>query len=107
MTAVALPGRSLLRRRRSAEASGSRPPRERGDRTRSFLLTLIAVVTVAAFLSPMLRSISYATKTANQISQAHSPVYPADPATFSYQGQDLPIYNVPLPDGSVRQLALL
>jgi len=59
MTAVALPGRSLLRRRRVAAASGgSRPPRERGDSTRSFLLTLIAVLTVAAFLSTMLRSMS-------------------------------------------------
>jgi multiple sugar transport system permease protein len=108
MTAVALPGRSLFRRRRVAAASGgSRPPRERGDSTRSFLLTLIAVLTVAAFLSPMLRSMSYATKTANQISQAHSPLYPADAATFSYQGQNLPIYNVPMPDDTVRQLALL
>jgi len=104
MTALALP-RGLVRRRNVA--AGSRPPRERGDGTRSFLLTLIAVVTVAAFLSPMLRSMSYATKTAGQISQAHSPIYPADPATFSYQGKDLPIYNVPLPDGTTRQLALL
>ena len=107
MTAIAFPGRGLLRRRGTTTVTGSRPPRERGDSTRSFLVTLIAVVTVAAFLSPLLRSVSYATKTADQIGQAHSPIYPADPATFSYQGQDLPVYNVPMPDGSVRQLALL
>jgi multiple sugar transport system permease protein len=107
MTAIALSGRGLLRRRRAAVAGGSRPPRERGDSARSFLWTLIAVVAVAAFLSPMLRSITYATKTADQISQAHSPVYPADPVLFSYQGQDLTVYNVPMPDGTTRQLALL
>ena len=107
MTAIALSGRGLLRRRRAAVAGGSRPPRERGDSARSFLWTLIAVVAVAAFLSPMLRSITYATKTADQISQAHSPVYPADAMRFSYQGQDLTVYNVPMPDGTTRQLALL
>ena len=41
-----------------AATPASRPPRERGDRTTSFLLTLIAVVALAAFLSPMLRSVT-------------------------------------------------
>jgi multiple sugar transport system permease protein len=105
VTAISVANRGIVGRKRSAP--GSRPPRERGDTARSFLITLIAVVTVAAFLSPMLRSMSYATKTAAQISQAHSPVYPADPQTFAYQGKDLTVYNVPMPDGTTRQLALL
>jgi multiple sugar transport system permease protein len=85
---------------------GSRPPRERGDRSRSFLLTLIAVVVLAAFLSPMLRSVAYALKSTDQITQDGSPVYPADPLTFSYQGEELPILLVPI-DGVIRQMALL
>ncbi|HEY7702222.1 MAG TPA: carbohydrate ABC transporter permease, partial [Candidatus Limnocylindrales bacterium] len=105
MTAFSVAGRGLMGRRLRA-APGSRPPRERGDGAKSFLLTLIAVVAVAAFLSPMLRSISYSLKSVEQITQAHSPLYPADPVTFTYQGEDLPILNVPLPDGSTRQLAL-
>jgi multiple sugar transport system permease protein len=105
MTAVSVAGRGLVGRRAKA-AAGSRPPRERGDSTRRFLVTLIAVVAVAAFLSPMLRSISYSVKSIEQITQAHSPIYPADPVTLSYQGEDLPIMNVPLPDGTTRQLAL-
>ena len=36
--------------RRAAAVEGSRQPRERGDTSRSFLLTLIAVLAVAAFL---------------------------------------------------------
>ena len=105
MTAFSVAGRGLVGRR-TKTAAGSRPPRERGDTTRSFLVTLIAVIAVAAFLSPMLRSISYSLKSTEQITQAHSPLYPADPVTFPYQGEDLQIFNVPLPDGSVKQLAL-
>ena len=107
MTAVSIAGRGIFRRRGARVAAGSRPPRERGDSSRSFLWTLIAVLIVAAFLSPMLRSMSYSLKSLDQITQAHSPLYPADPVTVSYKGEDLPLMNVPLPDGTTRQLALL
>jgi multiple sugar transport system permease protein len=94
-------------RRRTRVAADRRQPRERGDRNRSFLVTLIAVLAIAAFLSPMLRSVTYALKSTDQITQAHTPLYPADPVTFSYQGKELPILIVPLPDGTTRELALL
>ena len=58
-------------------------------------MTLIAVLAVAAFLSPMLRSFMYAIKSTDQISQAGTPVYPADPVTFEYQGEELPILGKP------------
>jgi len=106
MTAISRQRVGLFGRGRARSAAGSRPPRERGDATRSFVLTLIAVVTVAAFLSPMLRSIAYALKSTDQITQAGTPAYPADPVTFSYQGQNLPLLLVPLPDGTTRTLAL-
>ena len=107
MTANPIAGRWTLRRSRVRSAGGSRPPRERGDSSRSFLITLIAVLALAAFLSPLLRTLAYSVKSIDQITQAHSPLYPADPVTFAHDGQDLPILNVPLPDGTVRQLALL
>ena len=78
-----VPSAQPLRRRTPATCPG-RPPK-------SFLVTLIAVVVLAAFLSPMLRSVSYALKSTDQITQDGSPLYPADPVTFSYQGKDLPI----------------
>jgi multiple sugar transport system permease protein len=106
VTWLAVP-RGVLRRGGARAASGSRPPRERGDTSRSFLITLIAVLALAAFLAPMLRSVAYSVKSLNQITQAHSPLYPADPVTFQHDGEALPIMNVPMPDGSVRQLALL
>ena len=71
MTAVSIAGRGILRRRGAGAAAGSRPPRERGDATRSFLFTLIAVGAVAAFLSPMLRSVSYSLKSLDQITVPH------------------------------------
>jgi multiple sugar transport system permease protein len=94
----------LFRRRGRAE---SRRPRERGDRTRSFLITLIAVLALAAFLSPLLRAATFAVKSTDQISQPGSPIYPADPAKFEFDGKTLDVYNVPLADGSTPQLALL
>ena len=101
-----LTARPRLFGRRRTEVSGSRPPRERGDSTRSFVLTLIAIAALALFLSPMLRSVVYAVKSTDQITQAGTPLWPADPVTFSYQGKELPLLLVPLPDGSTRQLAL-
>jgi len=94
------------RRFRATRVTGASRPKVRGDGRRSFLITLIAVLTVAAFLSPMLRSAMYAIKSTDQISQAGTPIYPADPVTFTYQGKELPILRVPI-DGSVRELALL
>lgn len=106
MTELSIPRRGFFRRRARA-AAGSRPPHERGDTGRSFLVTLIAVLLLAAFLSPMLRSVAYSVKSLSQITAAHAPLYPADPVTFAYQGEDLTVMNVPMPDGTIRQLALL
>jgi multiple sugar transport system permease protein len=93
-------------RGRSAARAGSRPPRERGDTRRSFLLTFIAIVALAAFLSPLLRSATVAIKNQDQLTLAGSPLYPADPATIEYQGENLELFQVPI-DGTVRELALL
>lgn len=87
-------------------AAGSQPPRLRGDATRSFVLTLIAVLALAAFLAPMLRSVAYALKSTDQITQDGTPLWPANPLTFEYEGEDLALLLVPLPDGTTRQLAL-
>ena len=72
----------------------------------SFVWTLIAVCIVAAFLSPLLRSVSFSVKSNDQIQQPGSPLYPADPITFSYQGHELDVYVVPI-DGTTRNLALV
>jgi multiple sugar transport system permease protein len=75
--------------------------------TRSFIVTFLAVVAVAIFLSPLARASLQAVKSPAQASQIGGPLLPSDPATFEYQGKKLEILTVPLPDGTVRDLALL
>jgi multiple sugar transport system permease protein len=91
----------ILGRRRSE--GRTRP----ADRRISFVITFIAVAAVAAFLSPLVRSATLSIKSPEQIADVDSPLYPASPASFTYRGRDFPVYNVPLPDGTTKQLALV
>ena len=82
-------------------------PANRAATLRSFAVTFFAVVVLAAFLSPMLRTVTTALKSTEQITQAGSPLWPADSATFEFEGEVYDIYHVPLPDGSTQDLALV
>ena len=84
-----------------------RKPANRAATVRSFVVTFFAVVVLAAFLSPMLRTVTTALKSTDQITQAGSPLWPADSATFEYEGEVYDVYHVPLPDGTTRDLALV
>lgn len=72
----------------------------------SFLLTFFAVVLIAAFLSPLLRSFALSFQTPEQISQVDAPIWPASPLTFTYNGRDYDVYKVPI-GGTTRELALV
>jgi len=72
----------------------------------SFAVTFFAVVLLAAFLSPLVRAATYSIKSPEQISQVDSPIYPADPLQFTYQGRDYDVYQVPI-EGTTRSLALV
>jgi len=84
----------------------NKPRRPGPPPTRSFLVTLIAVLVVAAFLSPFLRSFTLSIKSVDQISQPGAPLWPADQATFAYQGEELDLVLLPM-DGTTRQMAIL
>lgn len=64
----------------------------------SFLLLLI-------FLSPFAFMVFTALKTPQQMTMQGSPAWPALPATFKYEDKELEVYEVPMPDGSTRNLA--
>ena len=86
-------------------------PRERGrfrprEAARSFTVTFVVVVVLAAFLSPMLKSLTLSLATKEQTGQIDSPAYPARPATYDYQGTSYDIYVVPI-DGTTKSLALV
>jgi multiple sugar transport system permease protein len=89
---------------------GSRPrvrPRSARDAARTFTVTFIAVVVLAAFLSPLVRSFSLSIKSPEQVAQVDGPLYPASPAKFTYKGRAYDVYQVPLPSGTTRDLALV
>jgi hypothetical protein len=73
---------------------------------RSFAVTVLRVVGVAAFLSPLVRSSRCRSRAPNRSRPSTRPSVAVSPLTFTYKDRDYPIYNVPLPDGTTKQLAL-
>jgi multiple sugar transport system permease protein len=76
-----------------------------GRAGRSILITAVAAIILAAFLSPMLRSAMTALKSQQQMTALGAPIWPADPATIEVDGKSYDIYRVPI-DGEIRDLAL-
>src|SRR5215475_10730143 len=66
------------------------------------ILSTICII----YCAPYVYLLTTSLKSAGQLSEPTSPFLPSDPQTFNYQGQDLPLYNVPI-DGQNRVLALL
>ena len=73
----------------------------------SFTITFIAVIAVAAFLSPLLRSFTVSIKNPDQNSQVDGPLLPSTAESFTYRGRQFNVYKVPFPDGVTRELALV
>ncbi|HEY7737130.1 MAG TPA: carbohydrate ABC transporter permease [Candidatus Limnocylindrales bacterium] len=69
-------------------------------------MTLLAIAIVSAFLMPLAYMVSTAFKEKSQLTAPGAPWYPASPETFVYQGQEVPVYDVPI-DGGLRALALI
>ncbi|MEP7288125.1 MAG: carbohydrate ABC transporter permease [Chloroflexota bacterium] len=66
------------------------------------VLTLLAIV----YLAPLVYMITTSFKSEAQLNEPEKPLLPTTYATFSYQGQALPLYDV-TQDGTTRRLALL
>ncbi|MEZ4595867.1 MAG: hypothetical protein R3C32_02930 [Chloroflexota bacterium] len=69
-------------------------------------MTFLLVIMLAAFLAPMVQGLMTSLKSSDQISQAHSPIWPATAVTYLHDGEELQVYQVPI-DGVTRELALL
>jgi multiple sugar transport system permease protein len=93
-----LPALPIRRRRRRFA-----PTRNAG---RSFLLTFVVVVILAAFLSPIVRSVFVSLRTTEQVGALDAPPWPAVHGEFDYQGKTYDVYDVPI-DGTVKPLALV
>jgi multiple sugar transport system permease protein len=80
-----------------------RPTKNAG---RSFVLTFVVVAILAAFLSPILRSLFVSLRTTEQVGALDSPPWPAVHGEFEYQGKTYDVYDVPI-DGGTKALALV
>ena len=78
----------------------------RRARPQPFVVTLLAVLLVAAFLSPMLRAATSAIKSPEQLGQSGSPLLPSDIAVIQVDGKDIELFKVPI-DGTVHELGLV
>jgi multiple sugar transport system permease protein len=96
----------LARRVAAPVAPAARRRRLPRQARKSFALTFIFVVLLAGFLSPLLRSLAVSLQTPAQVGKSDSPVYPAVPGVFSYEGKDYDLYSVPV-DGATRSMALI
>lgn len=65
----------------------------------SALVTLLGLAIMAVFLMPIGYMVTTAFKQDSQLAAQHAPLLPSTAATFSYQGKDLPLYNVPTAEG--------
>jgi multiple sugar transport system permease protein len=70
-------------------------------------MTVVAGLLLFVFLIPLANMFFTSLKTMDQMTEPGSPIWPAEPASFEYQGEVLPIYIVPMPDGSTQELAML
>lgn len=69
-------------------------------------VTALGLLVLAVFLLPLGYVVTTAFKLDTQLTTPGAPLWPAKPATFNYQGQDYPLYDVPIETGT-RRLALV
>jgi multiple sugar transport system permease protein len=69
-------------------------------------VTLLASILVSAFLMPLAYMAATAFKSETQTSTPGAPIWPAAPETFTYQGEEFPVFRVPTEDG-VQSWALI
>lgn len=74
---------------------------------RSLTVTGLTLVLLALFLSPFLFMVFTSMKSPQQMSAVDAPIWPAKQETYNYQGKDLDVFFVPLPDGTTRKLAMV
>lgn len=73
----------------------------------TFAITVFTLAILGIFLSPFFFMVFTSLKTQEQITIVGAPIYPAAPSFFEYEGEELEVFTVPLPDGSEEDLAML
>jgi len=81
------------------------PPPKR--RFRGWLVTGITGIVLFVFLMPLGYMLVTSVKSEQMIGNITGPILPMSPATFEYEGAELDMLTVPMPDGTERELAML
>jgi multiple sugar transport system permease protein len=71
------------------------------------LLLMVTLMIISVLLLPMLYMVTTAFQQPGQSTTPGAPVWPAAPQTAEWQGEAYPVYTVPFPDGTTRQLILV
>ncbi len=69
-------------------------------------ITLLAISIVSIFLMPLGYMVATAFKDRTQLTTPGAPLYPARPETFAWEGEELPVFDVPAADGTIHAWAL-
>jgi multiple sugar transport system permease protein len=72
------------------------------------LITGSALFVVMLFMAPLGYMLTTAIKTETQMSDPNAPPYwPHSPMTIPYNGEEIPVFEVPTEDGDIRELGLV
>ncbi len=77
------------------------------DFTGTAFVNLFVFLLLLVYLSPLSYILISSLETGKQTSDIYSPLWPARAITYTYKDVEYDVYNVPMPDGAVRQLALI
>jgi len=80
--------------------------RQQRELLRYLSVTLVGIVAVVIFLMPLGYTLVTAFKTMQQILDPFSAFLPRSPVTYTYEGQEYPLYKVPTEHG-IKELALV
>ena len=70
-------------------------------------ILMFALIIISAYLLPLLYMVTTSLQQPGQSTTPGAPVWPAAAQTAEYQGKDFPVFAVPRPDGTTRQLILV
>lgn len=92
----------------TAPSNSSGLTNKQRERLSKVMVTSVALLLMLLFLAPLGYMFTTAIKSASQISDPNAPpLWPHSPVTFTYEGQQLEVYLVPVPSGDTRELAAL
>jgi multiple sugar transport system permease protein len=70
-------------------------------------VTVLGLLMLGIFLLPLGYVLATSFKLDSQMTTVGAPLWPAKAATYTFEGADYPLYNVTMPDGSTRRLAVV